>query len=93
MEIKTNHRPRPILSAYELTEKEALEFDYIEPGEGSFFRYRGQVYSLEEFMVWDNPASPTGQQWDGYRGDSYFSGIVVKYVEDGDAVKVGLLLS
>jgi hypothetical protein len=43
--------------------------------------------------VWDNPESPTRQGWDGYRSDSYFSGIVVRYVDDGERVIAGLYLA
>lgn len=95
MEITTNHHYREVLNAFDLTAKEAKEFDYLdlESGEGSFFRYRGQAYDLGEFMRWDNPASPTNVGWDGHRADSYFSALVVKYGEDGETVKVGLALS
>ena len=82
-----------LLTAYDLTENELKEFDYLEEGEGSFFRYKGEVYDLGEFMAWDNPASPTRGDWDGCRGDSYFSGLVVKYDECCEMVKVGLYLS
>ena len=90
MTIRTNHQYREILTAYDLTEKELKEFDYLNDGEGSFFRYRGQVYDIGEFM-------PTSQvelcDWDGFRSDSYFSGIAIKFNEYCDEVKVGLCLS
>ncbi len=100
MTIKTNNVPRDVVEAHELTEAERAEFDYldwpaIEDGRGSasFFRYKGEVYDLGEFEVWDNPASPTRQNWDGFRSDSFFSAIVVRYVEDYERVVVGLALS
>ena len=93
MTIKTNHHFRPVLSSFGLTEKELQDFDYLEEGEGSFIRYRGQVYDLGEFMKWDNPVSPTRGDWDGFRSDSYFSGIAVKFSDCGGTVKVGLCLS
>ena len=95
MEIITNHHYREVLTSFDLSPKEAKEFDYLdlENGEGSFFRYKGRVYDLGEFMIWDNPVSPTRDDWDGFRSDSYFSGLAVKYSECCDAVKVGLCLS
>jgi hypothetical protein len=98
--IITNHVPRDVIEAWELTADERAEFDYIDwpavdrlEESGSFFRYRGQLYDLGEFEVWDNPASPTRQGWDGFRSDSFFSGLVVRYVDDHERVVVGLALS
>ena len=100
MRIITNNVPRDIIDAWELSADEREEFDYldwaaIEQGNdsASFFRYRGQLYDLSEFTVWDNPASPTRGKWDGFRSDSYFSAIVVRYVDDCERVVVGLALS
>lgn len=98
--ITTNNVPRDILDAYELTPAERAEFDYFDweavdrgADSGSFFRYRGQLYDLGEFERWDNPASPTRLGWDGFRADSYFSGIVVRYVEDYERIVVGTVIS
>lgn len=100
LHIITNHVPRDIIDAWELTTTERERFDYIdwagvESGSesASFFRYRGELYDLGEFEVWDNPASPTRMGWDGFRSDSYFSGLVVRYVDDFERVVVGLALS
>lgn len=100
MTIRTNHVPRDIVEAWELTEKEREDFDYldwakIEAGEdsASFFRYKGHTYDLSEFERWDNPMSPTRGSWDGYRSDSYFSGVAVRYVgEECDQVVVATIL-
>ncbi len=90
--IITNRVPRPIVEPYELTEDERREFDYLdwdalEKGEdsASFVRYRGELYDLSEFEVWDNPSSPLrGTDWDGIRTDSFFSGVLVRYVREDD---------
>jgi hypothetical protein len=98
--IITNNVPRDIIDAWELSADERAEFDYldwqaIERGEdsASFVRYRGELYDLSEFTVWDNPASPTRGHWDGFRSDSYFSGLVVRYCDDHERVVIGLALS
>jgi hypothetical protein len=94
MKITSNYQPRSIIEAYELTDKEREEFDYldwkaIEKGEdsASFFRYKGELYDLGEFMfartLW-----PT-TEWDGYQTDTYFSGILIKYYDDNESVIVG----
>jgi hypothetical protein len=89
-----------VIDGYELSAAERAEFDYldweaIDEGAASaeFFRYRGELYDLGEFTVWDNPASPTRQGWDGFRSDSYFSGLVVRYVDDFERVVVGLAIA
>lgn len=96
MQVITNHVPRALVDAWELTPAERDEFIYldwqaIEEGRdsASFVRYRGELYDLAEFTAWDNPASPTRERWDGMRSDSYFSGLVVRYAEDPDYVVVG----
>jgi hypothetical protein len=94
MKIRTNSKPREILHACQLTEKEIVEFDYLE-GESldfaSFFRYKGNVYDLGEFML-----CPSGFQfkgWAGYYSDSAFSGILIKYCNDFEQVIVGQYFS
>lgn len=98
--VITNNVPRGILDAYELTPAERYEFDYIdwkavEEGResASFFRYRGEVYDLGEFEVWDNPSSLTRQGWDGIKPDSFFSGLVVRYVDHFERIIVGRYFS
>ena len=46
MNIKTETEHCDILSAFDLTDEEIGEFDYLEETEGSFFRYNGNVYDL-----------------------------------------------
>jgi len=100
MKITTNNHYRMILSFFDLTEKEQNEikdnYDTIE--ESSFFRYRGLVYDLNEFMRVNDSLNGKGQDhemygWDGYHNDSFFSSVLVKYSSSNDGVKVGLALS
>jgi hypothetical protein len=96
MKIKTNNVPREIVHGFDLPEDARGEFDYYSETElldASFFKYRGDYYDLGEFLVWDNPASPTRENWDGFRSDSFFSGVCVRYVNDYEEVVVGLVLS
>jgi hypothetical protein len=85
MTIKTNNQYRNLMSAHELSPAELKAFDYLGEDEGTFFRYRGNVYDLGEFMRTLNEEL---KGWDGFAADTYFSGVAVKLSEDGDQVKV-----
>lgn len=83
--IITNHQPRDVIEAYELTEEERNEFDYIkwdkiEEGEDSatFFRYKGELYDLGEFETTSRMIGHKFAKWDGYKSETFFSGILVK---------------
>jgi hypothetical protein len=104
MRFITNNVPRPILNSLELTEKELSEFDYLLMGKentrenwddisASFFRYKGQLYDLSQFMRCESFNCENGWlNWDGYHSDSAFSATVVRYVDDYDNVVVGFAL-
>lgn len=96
LKIITNNHYRHLICGYDLTESEKSEFDYIKPEDiecHEFFRYRGQLYDPSEFMRVSEQAPELMKQWDGYSSDSFFSGIVIKYSEDYESVKIGLYLS
>lgn len=102
LEIRTNHHPRPVVDAWELTPKERAEFDYldwaaIEKGEdsASFVRYRGELYDLSDFEWTGGLGAPDAfKAWDGYRSDSFFSGLVIRYTDEScEYLVVGLYLS
>jgi hypothetical protein len=98
--VTTNNHHRPVLDGYELSDAERSEFDYLDwdairegTDSASFFRYRGQVYDLSEFI---ETAPPDVQGWDAFASDSFFSGIVIRYCQDdinGDSVVVGTVLT
>jgi hypothetical protein len=96
MKVRANNVPRDIICGYDLTQAERADFDYLSADDldcSSFFRYRGAVYFLGDFCRWDNPASPTRGPWDGYCSDSFFSGLVVRYVDEGERIVVGTYFS
>jgi hypothetical protein len=90
--IRTNGQYRPVLCWEDLTVKEQGEYDIETFYNSSFFRYRGWVYTLEDFMCIGKD-SGFGDGWDGYHNDSFFSGVLVKYSRCGDAVKVATYFS
>ena len=94
--IRTNNVPRDIVDAWELTADEQAEFDYLDwdairdgRDSASFFRFKGSTHDLGEFMRFAGPTFSPLAAWDGYMSDSYFSGIVVRYVNDYEQVVVG----
>lgn len=93
MKITTNHIPRDVIYGFELTEEQKAEFDYLDSIEdASFFAYRGNIYDLGEFMRIDAKREPCLTHlagWDGYSSDTFFSGIVVRYVDYYERVIVG----
>jgi hypothetical protein len=86
IQIIGNGHPIPLIGGWELTEKEKKEFDWMDRIDiGWFFRYRGQVYSLQEFSRPDTNAADWLKPFDGYLSDSFFSGVAVKLGDkDGD---------
>lgn len=92
MKLTTNNVPRDLIYFSDLTEKEQKNFDWYDDDENSgldFFRYRGNAYCLSEFMRVTKLEREWFKDWDGYMSDSYFSGIVVRYVNDFEQVVVG----
>jgi hypothetical protein len=89
--IKTNNKPRDILYWHELTDAERREHDYLDTEDkqqdATFVRYRDWCYYLNDFMR-INPGFPTEiiSRWEGYHGETYFSGILVRYVEHCERV-------
>ena len=91
MKLKQNHVPRDIIMWYDLTAAEQREFDWLDTddkrNEATFFRYKGVVYALSEFMsitpaIAPHCQRPGWEKFDGYHSDSFFSGVLVRYVED-----------
>lgn len=91
LKVKTNNVPRDLIYGYELSEKELKEFDYIdkdEIGTHEFFRYKGQVYDPSDYMR-TGPGELHDAGWPIYASDTFFSGTVVKYVDNFERVIVG----
>jgi len=91
MRIRTNNVPRGIVGGYDLTSKEKEQFDYLEDVDGGlFFRFKGNVYDIGEFMQCEIDEL---KSWEGYTSVSYFSGVLIKLVDDGERVIVGQYFS
>ena len=87
IKIITNNKPRQLIYGYELTDKQKQDFDYIEDFDShNFVKYKNIIYDLSDFMRVETIDSLKG--WHGYSSDSYFSGTLVKYI-DNDSVIMG----
>ncbi len=88
--IKTNHQYRNLMNFYELSKQDQ---EYNEDNEeGTFFEYKGMIYDLGDFMSIQGCGLAQSEdfcKWDGYHSDGYWSGVLVKYSDCGDTVKVG----
>ena len=96
IKIITDNKYRPVLYWHDLTPKEQEEYAYLEAvdkGFDVFFRYRKWCYYLGDFIRVDNNAPLPLKGWDGYHADSFFSGVLVRYSECADAVKVATYIS
>ena len=96
MKIKTNNHWNNFLYGYELTEEEKKQFDYMGSEElecGSFLRYKGYCYSLDDFMWIKHNSNPDFSGWTGYHSNSFFSGVVIKLSDDTFQYQIGTYIS
>jgi len=91
--IISNYHWHPILDAEQLTAKQRADIAYTDDC-APVFLYRGRAYAIDELYTTSFHHAPAWiREWDGYASDSYFSGIVVKFSGDRDAVQIGIYLS
>ena len=102
MEIKTDHKYRPLKALCELPEKVAKDFDYVDEEDVSlrFVQYKGEGYDTADTqrittesyrMGWDMPVAKDHilAKWDAILSDTFFSAMVYKFSEDWESVIVG----
>ena len=91
--IITNNHFRHLKYGDEVPEKVKKEFDHLTDGEDldGWIYYRKTWYHISDFMVMGN-GHHFGEGWDGYKSDSFFSDILIKYSEDLESVKMGTYL-
>lgn len=90
MKVVTNRVPRELIHGIDLSDKERAEFDFLTSEEidcDLFFRYRGDVYYLGNFMRAEMFIN--GIEWHGSQGDNYFAGTLVHLCDDHEHVIVG----
>ena len=65
------------------------QFDHIEDECDGFLAYKGNWYHVSDFMRFDAPKPEWAEGWDGYEGQSYFSGVVIKIADTCDEYQIG----
>ena len=102
MQIITNNHPRPLLALADLPAKVQKDFDYLthdyEQSDPRFVQYKGWWYDVADVQaIRTAPGAPMGWAmvvekdsplvgWHGIASDSYFSGVLFKFVNDYDVV-------
>jgi hypothetical protein len=96
--IITNNVPRDVLDWHDLTPNDRAEFDYLDTvalDEGrdsaSFVRYHSELYDLGEFSADYGITRGTGLPdrfagWHGYLADSFYSGLLIRYLDSHEQV-------
>jgi len=87
MKIITDRKWKHLLYFYQLTKSEKARLDWIDYEFAPVFRYRGNVFSLDEFMR--TTGIPELSEWHGYASDTYFSGVIIKISPDGERYMIG----
>jgi len=69
-----------------------IKIDYAKPewsdNQEPYFRYEDRRHYLSEILGTRFPNAPEWiKEFDGYANDSFFSGVLVKLSDDGEAVK------
>ena len=90
MKVITNNVPRPLVWWAELPAEVQADFahylDEYEKMSGRFVQYKGvwyDTYDCEAAALYQNPLI---KQWHGVQSDSYFSGVLFKFVDDNNVV-------
>ena len=85
--ITTNNVPREALYLFEIDPKDQQtvrnEFGYLtqdEIEEELFFKYRGEWYSMGDFLRIEN--DPEFNGWDAVNSYSYYAGLLIKLVKN-----------
>ena len=100
LKIVTNHVPRDVVMGYQkdhkiLKDEFDIETESMNDDEISdlcsmqFVKFRGVWYNLQDFITtspvpWNHGLPEEFLDWHGYASDSFFSGTLLKYVEDND---------
>lgn len=96
MKIKTDRKWKNVIYGYELPRKWRSEFDWLPDDEyemGAFVKYKGNVYHNSEFIRIEACAPKEFRNWDGYISDTFFSGVVIRFSDDGEKYQIGYYYS
>jgi len=90
--IKTNNQPRNLCCLADFSPKQQdkirADFDWLAgiDEDNCFFSYRGAVHHLLEFTRLNAAPHEDLHGWHGMAADSYFSGTLIKILDDGQLI-------
>jgi hypothetical protein len=93
MEIISNGTPRDMVPFYALPAnvQSKVSQNYANADLFDWVQYKGEWYCMEDFVrVGKDSPFP---EWDGCLSDTYFSGVLVRLVDDGERVIFGRYFS
>ena len=102
MEIKTDHKYRPLRALCQMPKKVAKEFKYVDDEYHiRFVKYQGKWYDTHDtqrittepyLLGWEMPVSKDHilADWHAILSDTFFSAMVFKFSEDWESVIVGV---
>ena len=96
MQIITNNKPRVLVAYADLPAKAQVEFDYVLLSDAyspRFVQYKGAWYDVYDSQYTGELGFDQFKGWHGIVSDSFFSGVLFKWVDDGEAVIVGRYFS
>ena len=91
MKFISNYIPRNVIPGHELSEKEKVDFDYLDIDMENFIRYKGMVFHTGDFLRFSDDSEEKKAGWDGYYGMNAFCAVLIKIV-DCDKVIMGKVL-
>jgi len=99
VQVTTNNHDRQFLFGYEVPEEVKAEYDWLDDDSkhDNWIKFKGHHYHVADFMavnnIVHNPNPPEWQEgWDGYRSDSFFSGVVIKISDDNETYRIGTFI-
>jgi len=98
MQVKTNNTLRSFLYGYQVPDKVLSDFSHLSEDEkqDGWIKYRNSYYHMSDFTT---TQGPYGNQeiyklgWHGLLTDTFFSGIVIKILDDGESYQIGTIYS
>jgi hypothetical protein len=87
--VKTNRHWREFLYGYDVPASVRAEYDWLDSDAAvdGWIKYQGRYSHISDYLL-------TGLDgWDGFAGDSYFSGVAIRLANDGERYQIALVLS
>ena len=79
--IITNNQSRRTIYGYAVPASVKEDYDYLssEEKEDGWIHYRKHWYHISDFAPVSRNAPEWMKEWDGYKSDSFFSGVLIKW--------------